>query len=485
MKRSFPNGNSGKILRLFLFSALVFSAFSLSGRRTGAGAAPDSPLVYVIPVEGEVEKGLSWVVRRGVREAEEARAEAIIIVINTDGGRADATREIMGHLLRSRVPVYSYIESRAFSAGAFIAVATREIYMASASMIGAATPIAVVPGAGPAATDTAMEEKMTSAFRALIASAAEQNGHPVEVVEAMVDRDVEIVDVIQKGKLLTLTNARAESEQIGLSQGTLDSLEEVTVALGFENAHLVFIESTWAEVAARFLTTSLITSLLLMGGLGGIYFEIRSPGFGVPGAIGITCLVLFFFGHYIAGLAGYEEIVIFIIGVVLLAIEIFVTPGFGLMGAAGVLCLIGSFISAMGRGPFFSGETIFSPAYFGALANLGMALVGLVVVIALSYRLGFSAGSPLFGRMVLTTDQSSRDGYEVSDAEPSSLLNKKGRTLTRLFPSGKARIDGEVVDVVSRGEFIEAGSEVEVIRVEGWRVVVRQIKDAERKEHSA
>ena len=458
-----------------MLPALLLAALGPIGLRDGMGRSPDSPLIYVLPIEGEIEKGLTWVVRRGVREAEQAGAEAIVVVINTDGGRADATREIMEYLLRSKVPAYSYIDSRAFSAGAYIAVATSRIYMAPASMIGAATPVAAIPGAGPVAMDPAVEEKITSAFRALIASTAEQQGHPVKIVEAMVDRDVEIKGVIEKGKLLTLTNKQAESEEVGLSQGTVESLEALVARLGFEDARTVLVQTTWAEVLARFLTRSLITSLLLMGGLAGIYFEIRTPGIGLPGLLGVSCLVLFFFGHYIAGLAGYEEIVIFLLGAVMLAIELFVTPGFGLLGGAGIACLLASFISAMGRGPFFSRGTFFSPEYFSALANLGLALVGFVLVILFSYRFGFTPASPFYKRMVLTADQA--DGYNVSRPELTGLLNRRGTTLTKLHPAGKARIRDETVDVVSRGEFIEAGAPVEVIEATGWRVVVRPVKD--------
>ena len=457
---------------IILLSALLFLCLFIPPVSSPAGE--EGP-VYVIPIRGEIAKGLVWVVRRGIREAEENNARAIILNMDTPGGRVDSTEEIMDLLGATKIPTYTYVNPRAFSAGAYIAVATEHIYMAPGSTIGAATPIAALPLQGPVEMPKAMEEKFTSALRGTIAANAERNGHPVQIAEAMVDRDVEIPGVIEKGKLLTLTNSKAESEAVGLSEGTRENLTDLIDAIGLEDAPRFTIKITPSEKLARLITGSTVTVLLLLGGLAGIYFEIKTPGFGFPGIMGITLLALFFFGHYIAGLAGYEELALFIIGVTLLIIELFVTPGFGLMGIAGIFLIVISFITAMGRGPFFSPETILNPNYFRGLTNFGIALLGLLALISLTYKFVFVKSSPLYGKFVLTREEKRREGYDSSESNIDRLKGFKGTAVTKLRPAGKARIDGRLVDVVSRGEFIDPGDEIEVIQVKGNRVVVKKV----------
>lgn len=455
--------------KIFIISILFGIVLSLLSR-SALSAEP----VYVIPVEGEIEKGLVWVIRRGLNEAEENGAGAIILHMDTNGGRADATQEIMELLNRTDIPTYTYVDIKAFSAGAYIAVATDHIYMAPASMIGAATPIAASPLGGAAQMDEATAEKMTSAMRGMIAATAEQHGHPVEIVEAMVDRDVEIPGIIEKGKLLTLTGKEAQSEDVDLSRGTMESLDRLIEELDLNQSPLRTLEITPSERLARFITGSMVTVLLLLGGLAGIYFEIKTPGFGLPGILGLSCLALFFFGHYIAGLAGYEELLLFIAGAVLLFIEIFITPGFGLLGGAGILCLAVSLITAMARGPLFTPPEGFNPDYGRALMNFGWSLLGLVVIIALTYRFVFVKSSPFYGKFVLISEEKREEGYDGSSGKLTGLLEKRGETITRLRPAGKVRIEGRPVDVVSRGAYLDPGTLVEVIEVRGNRVVVKK-----------
>lgn len=430
--------------------------------------------VYVIPIEGEIGRGLVWAVRRGIREAERKSARAIVLRIDTNGGAVDATQEIMELLSRTKIPSLSYIDTKALSAGAYIAAATKRIYMAPSSLIGAATPVAAPFGIAPVHLDEAVEEKMTSALRAMIAAAAERNGHPARVLEAMVDRDVEIPGVVEKGKLLTLTEQRASSPGVGLSSGTAESLSGALEAAGMADAEVITLEMTPAETFARFLTGSLATVLLLLGGLGGIYLEIKTPGFGLPGIAGILFLSLFFFGHYVAGLAGYEEIVLFAAGAVLLFIELFVTPGFGLVGISGIALIVVSFVLAMGEGPLFDPATFFSPNYLRALMNLGISLLGLILLILLTYRSLFARSSPFYGKIVLTNEETGEKGF-LSAPAASARLGMRGKALSALRPAGKARLGDAVADVVTAGDFIAAGMEVEVVAVEGSRVVVKAI----------
>lgn len=457
------------ILLSSLFAALFFSSPS---------PAEETGPVYVIPIKGEIEKGLTWVIRRGIYEAESNHARAIILDMDTPGGRVDATQDIMDLLARTDIPTYTYVNPRAFSAGAYISAATRHIYMAPGAIIGAATPISISPLGGAAKMPEAVEEKMTSALRATIAAAAEQNGHPAEILEAMVDRDVEIPDVIEKGKLLTLTEKEAGSSEIGLSEGTAKDLVGLLKAAKMKGAPLVRIKITPAETLSRFLTSSLVTIILLVGGLAGLYFEFKTPGFGLPGIAGLSLLAVFFFGHYVAGLAGYEEIILFLVGIVLLSIELFITPGFAVTGLVGILLIIASFIAAMGRGPVFNPATIINRNYFPALINFGSALFGLIVVILLTYRFVFTPSSPLYGKFVLAAREEKEAGFTSSPEDLSSLRGLAGKAVTKLRPAGKARVNGRVLDVVSRGTYIEPGEEIVVVDVQGGRVVVKKVGSA-------
>jgi len=456
-----------KNLLIIILSFLFIFSFPISVPAQSSGP------VYIIPVEGEIEKGLIWLIERGIGEAEAAGAQAIVLHMNTNGGSAAATQEIMELLTRTDIPTYTFIDIRAFSAGAYISVATDHIYMAPGSMIGAATPIASSPLGGAAKLDEATAEKMTSAFRAMIAATAEQKGHPPEVVEAMVDRDVEIPDLIEKGKLLTLTNNGAV--EAGLSEGTVENLDQLLAANNLIDAPRHTIKIKPSEKLARFLTGSMVTILLLLGGLAGIYFEIKTPGFGLPGILGITCLALFFFGHNVAGLAGYEEIVLFAVGLTLLFIELFITPGFGVLGVAGVLCLFISFIAAMGKGPVFDPSTLIHPNYFRGFTNFGAALLGFLLLLLLTFRFVFVKSSPLYDKFVLTAEERQDEGFGSAEEGLSRLIGSRGISVTILRPAGKARFGDHPVDVVSRGDFIQSGEEVKVIAVDGNRVVVKKV----------
>jgi len=243
---------------------------------------------------------------------------------------------------------------------------------------------------------------------------------------------------------------------------------------GFPDAPRQEIRITPSESLARFITGSLITVLLLLGGLAGIYFEIRTPGFGFPGILGLSLLAVFFFGHNVAGLAGYEVIVLFIVGLILLSIELFFTPDFGLLGAGGIVCIVLSFILAMGKGPLFNPQTILHPNYFRAVSIFGVTLAGFLILILVTYRAIFTRSSPLYGRFVLTAEEKRKAGFESAETGISGLAGSRGEALTKLRPAGKALIDGRPVDVVSLGEFIDRGEGIKVVTVDGNRVVVRR-----------
>jgi membrane-bound serine protease (ClpP class) len=441
---------------LVFFSLLIF--LNVGGE---AAFAQKTPIVYVAPIEGMIDLGLAPFVERVLREATEAGAAAVILDINTFGGRVDAAVVIRDALLNSRVSTVAFVNKRAISAGALIALATEKIVMGDGGTIGAATPVQMGQPGAPAQP---VEEKTVSYVRKEFRATAEARKRPPLIAEAMVDADVEIPDLIEKGKLLTLTTDEALKHMI--AEFRADTMAEVLNQVGLAGAEVRRASPNWAENFVRFLTNPVVSSLLITVGMLGVILEIRTPGFGVPGALGIGSLALFFWGHWLVQLAGWEEILLVGSGLVLLAAEIFVIPGFGVAGVLGIAALLsGLSLSLIGGGATWDfilkavGRVIFS---------LLLALIGSLVLLRFLPRLPFGK------RLILETGLAAGEGYASPPETDQNWLEKVGKTVSPLRPSGIADVEGQRVDVVSDGEFIEAGEQIVVSRVDGNRIVVRR-----------
>jgi membrane-bound serine protease (ClpP class) len=448
-----------KLLAGLCLAALgVFTAIQPGAILSAEGEAP---VVYVAPVEGIIDLGLAPFIQRVLNEAADAGAAAVILDINTFGGRVDAAVLIRDSLLNAKVTTIAFINKRAISAGALISLAAERIVMAEGGTIGAATPVQMgQPGSAP----QPVEEKTVSYVRKEFRSTAEARKRPPLIAEAMVDADVEIKGLIEKGKLLTLTTAEALKHKLAdFSVDTLDGLLEQS---GLKGAHVIRATPNWAENVVRLLTHPIISSLLITIGMLGIILELRTPGFGVPGALGIASLALFFWGHWLVALAGWEEMLLFGSGIVLLILEIFVIPGFGIAGTLGIAALLaGLSLSLVGGGA--SWEFIVR-AFARVVFSLLAALVASLALLRYIPRLPFGR------RLVLQTGLAAGEGYGSAPEQDRSWLGKTGTAHTPLRPAGIAEFDGERVDVVSDGEFIDSGSPIAVVRVDGNRIVVRQ-----------
>jgi membrane-bound serine protease (ClpP class) len=434
-------------------------------------AAPSAgSMVYVIPVEGVIDLGLAPFVERVLDEAAAAGAAAVILEIDTFGGRVDAAVQIRDALLRAKVKTVAFINKRAISAGALISLAAATIVMAEGGTIGAATPVQIgLPGA-PAQP---VEEKTVSYMRKEFRATAESRKRPPELAEAMVDADVDIPGVIAKGKLLTLTTE--EALQHKLVDFRAGSLEAVLASLGLAETEVRRASETWAESLVRILTNPIVSSILIAVGMLGIIVEIQSPGFGVPGVFGLTSLALFLWGHWLVRLAGWEEVLLIGIGLILLVVEVFVLPGFGIWGALGIAALLGGLgLSLVGTGATWT----------VVLSALGQVALALLLAVALALiLLQFVPRLPFGRRLILETGLSAETGYASPPESDRRWLGKRGIASSTLRPAGIAHLDHERVDVVTDGEFIEAGAPIEVLRVEGNRIVVRRLTpDGERSE---
>jgi membrane-bound serine protease (ClpP class) len=434
------------------WTSLTLALLATSGLEIRAQA----PAVYRIPVTGVVENGLAPFVARSIKEAESSGAAAAFLDIDTPGGRIDAAERIADAVRGARIPVYGYVNPRAYSAGALIAISTNGIYMRPGAVIGAATP---VDGQG-----TKASEKMVSAMRAEFRSMAEQRGLDPRLAEAMVDENVEIPGVVKKGQLLTLST----NEAVRLKFAKAQVADEAALlrAIGVPGAQVITTEPNWAEGIVRFLTNPLVAPLLLSLGMLGLVLEIKTGAFGLGGILSLTSLGLFFGSSFILGLAGWEEVLLLGLGAIALAVEVFVLPGFGVAGVVGTLAIVASMVLAMMGARPSTGDVA------QALAVLGASLFITMAVIYAWLR--HLPNSGRFSGLLLRGSVHKSQGF-VSAPNRGDLIGVDGVAVTDLRPSGTARVGQERIDVVTEGEFVPQGSKVQVVQSDGYRHVVRAV----------
>ena len=435
--------------------------------------------VYVLPIRDDIMPPMTYVVRRGVKEAMEAKADLLVIDMDTNGGRVDVTEEIIGILGRFPGKTITYVNKKAFSAGAFIAVSTQRIFMAEEAVIGAAAPMMMVPGGGPASLPETVEAKMTSGIKALIRAKAEKNGHNVDVIEAMIDRQKEVVidgkTINPKGQILTLTSTEAaatygDPPQPLLSSGTQSSIASLLDHLGYAAAERVDLRPTGVEQIAFWLNA--ISPLLLALGLIGIYMEFKTPGFGVAGTVAVVALLLYFLGGYVAGLSGIEWIAVFALGLILIVLELFLFPGTLALGLTGaMLVLVSLFMATADLYP--GGPALPSlPQLQLPIRNLALAgVLTLVGVWAVSLIL---PKTPVY-RTLVSASTSGGVSDRTRDRAQSTQLGLEGVAVSVLRPGGKARFGEELLDVVTQGELVERGTRVRIVGHSAREAVVEPI----------
>ncbi len=442
-------------------------------------SAPSARKVYIVPIRDSIMPPLVYVVRRGVKEAMAANADLLVLDMKTDGGRVDVTEEIIQMISQFKGRTVTYVNNRAFSAGAFIAVATQEIYMAPQSVIGAAAPVMMSPGGvGTGNLPDTMEIKMTSAIRALVRVQAEKNGHNVDVIEAMIDKTRELKmddEVLNKaGNILTLTDRQAAKEygnppKALLSSGTEESLDSLLATLGYAGAQRVEIKPTGAEEIGTWINA--IGPLLLIIGIVGLYIEFKTPGFGLPGIVGIGAFALYFLGGYVAGLSGAGWVVVFVVGLILVGLELFAFPGTFIAGVSGAILMLAAIVMA----------TV--DKYPGApslptLPQLSLPLRDISLAFAVSFVLAlllarFFPKTTLFRRLVSQT-ASGVSSVSAHEEQQEARVGQLGVTISQLYPGGKARFGEETLDVLTEGELVEKGRRVKIIGHTGADAVVKE-----------
>ena len=419
--------------------------------------------VYIGLIEEEIDLGLAPYVKRVVSEAEKNKADAIIFKINTFGGRVDAATQIKDAIISTKILTIAFINNRAISAGSLIALSCNKITMVPGSSIGATT---VVDQSG-----SKQAEKYQSYMRSEMRATAERNGRRTDIAEGMVDERVVVPGLVDSTQLITLTSE--EALNYGIADTLINNIDELLAAFHLAGSEIHRVDQNWAEGVVRFLNNAIISSILIMIGFFGILAEIKSPGWGVPGTAGLIALALFFGSSYILELASAIEIIMFVLGVILILLEVFVIPGFGIAGVGGIILIIASlFLSLIGSNQVLDFEGVSA-----AIIQLAVALLGAIILVFVMAK--FLPKTNIFKKFVLSDAEKTNKGFS-SHSTSKGLVGAQGIALTTLRPSGAAEINGKKVDVVTESEYLERGSNIEVIGVEGIKVIVREIRSDEK-----
>jgi membrane-bound serine protease (ClpP class) len=467
---------------LFVYFSLLLGLPQFAQAADTSDQSTKKDQIYIIPIREDIMPPLTYLVRRGVKEAIAADAECLVLDMDTNGGRVDITEEIIQIINRFKGRKVTYVNSKAFSAGAFISVATHEIYMSPVSVIGAAAPIMLSPGGGASEMPNTMEVKMTSGISALIRATAEQNGHDPAVVEAMIDKSKELKKgdkiLSEKGQILTLTNTEAEvlyddPPKKLLSLGTVDSLDELIELLGYSDAEIKRITPTGAEKTGTWINK--ISPILLIIGIIGVYLEFKTPGFGLPGILGLTSFAIYFLGGYIAGLSGLEWAAFFVVGLFLLIIELFFIPGVFIVGLLGIMLMLWSILMGLvDMDPTLPVWQIPSPTQFKYPLQVIMTAVSGSA--ALMFILSAFLPKTQFYHRLISETTSGDQGIQLKEQSEKELIGSTGVALSALRPGGKARFGDTILDVVTDGNMLPSGAKVRVVGFSTSDAIVEEVK---------
>jgi len=459
---------------------LILSVFLFVSAGEINQEAPGKFIVYKYSIDDQIAKPMWRITQISFEEAERLKADIILIQMNTYGGLVDVADSIRTKILNSKIPVWIFIDDNAASAGALISIACDSIYMRAGGKIGAAT---VVNQTGEQVPD-----KYQSYMRATMRATAEAQGKDTiitgndtiikwkrdpHIAEAMVDPSMVVPEISDSGKVLTFT--AEEAIKYGYCEGLATSAADIMKKAGIENYEIIEFNPTFLDKIINFLLNPVIHSLLIMLIIGGIYFELQTPGIGFPLAAAALGAVLYFAPLYLEGMAENWEILVFILGIILLAVEIFALPGFGVAGIAGIILMVSGLTLAMVDNLVFEGGDI-TLAINTVLKALMIVILSLLIAVIASLYLGKRLiTSQTFPGIALRETQKKEDGFTNADPAESKLVGALGTAYTVLRPSGKIEIHGEIYDAKSEFSFIEKGMKIKVVRYETGQLYVERV----------
>lgn len=418
--------------------------------------------VMVMDIKNEIDPRMTRYVSLALAHAEDTKADIVIIEMDTYGGVLTDAKDIVDKLMSFKKPVWVFINSDAASAGALISIACDSIYMSPGASIGAAT---VVDGSGQKAPD-----KYQSYMRSIMRSTAEENHRNPTIAEGMVDEQVKIDSIKKEGQVITFSTS--EAIKYGYCEAKVNSVEEILERNNIKEYSIDHYTLSSVDSIVAFFLNPFISGILILVIIGGIYFELQTPGVGFPGLAALVALVLYLVPYYLNGLAENWEIITFFIGILLLALEIFVIPGFGIAGVSGIVLTISSLVLIMINNDAFDFEFVrMNDILYALTAAMGGMMAGIVLLFVGSSRL---VSTKFFKRVALTETQARSEGF-VSTTIKVSMIGKKGTAHTVLRPSGKVLIEGILYDAYTRGEYIERGQSIEVVSEETSSLKVKEV----------
>ncbi len=450
----------------FFFTILIVFTFLplFTSLRSQESEEHKPTIVYLFDIMDEIAPPVWHKTKKAFEQAKEIHADIILIHMNTYGGRLDDADSIRTIILHSKIPVYVYIDNNAASAGALISIACDSIYMRTGANIGAATVVDQ--------TGKPLPDKYQSYMRSMMRSTAEAKGRDPEIAQAMVDPRIRIEGIIDTGRVLTFTAKEAVAHHY--CEGIAESVDEVLAIANIKDYKIVEQKLTFANRIVAFLVNPIISGILIMIIVGGIYFELQTPGIGFPLAASVVAALLYFAPLYVEGLAAHWEILIFIIGLILIGVEIFVIPGFGVTGILGIFLMIaGLTLSLIGNnGLHFTGFelTALIKSFFIVIIA---ALFSLILSIYFSRKI---LTSTLFGHVALDSTQQADQGFRAAFADYKIMIGKEGVAFTVLRPAGKVKVGDDVFDATAETGFIRKGENIKITGYQTSQLIVKRLE---------
>ena len=418
--------------------------------------------VMVMEIKEEIDPRMLRYVKLAIDHADKTKADYVIVEMDTYGGVMTDAKEIVDVIMDFKKPIWVYINSDAASAGALISIACDSIYMSPGATIGAAT---VVEGNG----GQEAPDKYQAYMRGIMRSTAEKNGRNPRIAEGMVDERIVIDSIKQEGRVITFTTS--EALKFGYCEAQVESIEEILKRNNVKDYEISTFKLGTIEKIIAFALNPFISGLLILVIIGGIYFELQTPGIGFALFAAVTALVLYLIPYYLNGLAEYWEIIALFIGVILIIAEIFILPGFGVAGVLGITLTVVSLILIMLNNDFFNFEFVpLGDIVVATIVAFGGLTGGMVVLFFGGSRI---MQSKAFQRMALTETQESSKGFSVNTYS-ESMNGKTGTAYTVLRPSGKVMIEDQLFDAFTRGDYVEKGEPIVVIESEGVTLKVKR-----------
>jgi len=445
---------------MYRITLLLLTFFSITSSQLLAQEKQKK--VFTFTIDQDIDPGMNRRVKLALEEAAAQKADIILIEMDTYGGAVTDADEIRTRILESKIPVYVFINKDAASAGALISIACDSIYMAPGASIGAATVVNGTDG-------TAAPDKYQSYMRSMMRSTAEATGRNPQIAEAMVDEKLVIAGLSDAESVITFSVS--EAIQNGFCEGEYASQKSILEAQNLQSAQVIAYEEKTVDTIISFFLNPAVSGILILLIIGGIYFELQTPGIGLPLAIAVSAALLYFIPYYLNGLAENWEMLVFVIGIILLAVEFFVVPGFGVFGVAGIVLTLGSLVLGMLPNEAFDFEWVPTTQLLEALLTVVLAaLAAIGMVFWLTPKVNEWGA---FKHLALATTHDRSQGFTAS-VYPENIIGKIGTVHSRLRPSGKIELEGEIFDAYSRGEFLEKGEVIEVISTEGTSLRVKK-----------